>query len=73
LIANGCVQAWTFGDNGGPPHLGALADNGGPTMTMALLPDSPAINRGGTHHPDRDQRGANRPTVADSGAFELLP
>jgi hypothetical protein len=28
------------------PHLGPLADNGGPTMTMALLPGSPAIDAG---------------------------
>ncbi|MGF1480959.1 MAG: FG-GAP-like repeat-containing protein [Cyanophyceae cyanobacterium] len=28
------------------PRLGPLADNGGPTQTHALLPDSPAINAG---------------------------
>src|SRR5262249_35823748 len=32
---------------GGDPRLGPLQDNGGPTFTMALLPDSPAINAGG--------------------------
>src|SRR5262249_58992696 len=30
----------------GDPMLGPLADNGGPTKTMALLPSSPAINAG---------------------------
>ena len=28
------------------PMLGALADNGGPTKTLALLPGSPALDRG---------------------------
>ena len=28
------------------PLLGPLANNGGPTLTHALLPGSPAINRG---------------------------
>ncbi len=32
---------------GGDPKLGPLADNGGPTRTMALLPGSPAIGAGG--------------------------
>jgi trimeric autotransporter adhesin len=32
--------------NGISPFLGPLQDNGGPTMTMALLPGSPALNRG---------------------------
>ena len=31
---------------GGDPMLGPLADNGGPTLTHALLPGSPAINAG---------------------------
>jgi CSLREA domain-containing protein len=56
------------------PMLGALADNGGPTFTMALLPGSPALNAGdpgltGT----TDQRGVLRPQGpgVDIGAFEL--
>jgi hypothetical protein len=28
------------------PKLGMLQDNGGPTMSMALLPGSPALNAG---------------------------
>lgn len=52
------------------PLLGPLGDNGGPTMTMALLPGSPAINAavGGTI--TSDQRGFPIVGVADLGAFE---
>ncbi len=59
--------------------LGELADNGGPTMTHALLPGSVAID----HIPavdcevDEDQRGEPRPetggTMCDVGAFEVQP
>jgi hypothetical protein len=58
----------------GDPGLLQLADNGGPTQTMALAPDSPAINTG---HDERctptDQRGVIRPqnAVCDIGAYEL--
>ena len=33
-------------NNGGNPHLAALADNGGPVMTRAILADSPLIDAG---------------------------
>src|ERR1035437_6455149 len=36
------------GDSFTDPKLGPLADNGGPTLTMALLPGSPAIDAGNT-------------------------
>jgi len=55
------------------PLLGALANNGGPTLTMALLPMSPAIDSGGSSGaPVTDQRGYARPAGAgfDIGAFE---
>jgi hypothetical protein len=55
------------------PHLGLLANNGGPTLTMALLPGSPAIDAGNTSlAPATDQRGFPRPAglAADIGAFE---
>jgi len=56
------------------PKLGPLADNGGPTLTMALLPGSPAIDAGDTSlAPPTDQRGFPRPfgPAADIGAYEL--
>lgn len=63
------------------PFLGPLADNGGPTLTHALLASSPAIDAGDDDLcPDQDQRGAARPddgdmdgsAVCDIGAVEQL-
>jgi hypothetical protein len=53
------------------PMLGALADNGGPTLTRELLPGSPAIDAGSGGEPI-DQRGVLRPQggAGDIGAFE---
>lgn len=56
------------------PLLGPLADNGGPTETHALLPDSPAIDLANCIPGIAvDQRGVMRPQGArcDSGAFEF--
>jgi hypothetical protein len=56
-----------------PPRLGPLADNGGPTMTQALLPGSAALDRYTAGDcPPTDQRGYTRPAGAacDIGAFE---
>ena len=60
-------------------NLGPLADNGGPTMTHALLPGSVAIDK----IPEvdcevtTDQRGEPRPdpggSMCDVGAFEVQP
>ncbi len=58
------------------PRLGPLADNGGPTLTMALLAESPAIDAADTASaPITDQRGFPRPVgqAADIGAFEFPP
>ncbi len=52
------------------PKLGQLADNGGPTKTIALRKDSPAIDRGGSDAPARDQRGVKRGGHPDIGAYE---
>lgn len=54
------------------PGLGTLANNGGPTETCALLPDSPAIDAGDPQAPKSDQRDYDRQDGApDIGAFEL--
>ena len=64
------------------PLLGELADNGGPTPTHALLPDSPAIGHGSIHGSNllgftTDQRGGVFTRASgdaiDIGAFELQP
>ena len=60
-----------LGTNANPvdPRLAPLADNGGPTQTHALLPDSPAINAGNnTGAPASDQRGGQRVGGVDSGS-----
>ena len=62
------------------PLLDALAANGGPTLTMALLPGSPAKDAGPVPEPafpgsEFDQRGDGFARVvdgrADVGAFEV--
>ncbi len=64
--------------NNADPMLAALADNGGPTWTMALLEGSPAIDAGdgeicsGELIGGVDQRGIARPqgSACDIGAYE---
>jgi hypothetical protein len=51
---------------GANPMLAALANNGGPTETMALTPGSPAIDAGVAAGATTDQRGMPR-TVDDGG------
>lgn len=63
--------------------LGPLANNGGPTPTHALLPESPAIDSGNAFGSATDQRGLPRPSDfanvanapgsdgSDIGAFEV--
>lgn len=62
------------------PLLGPLADNGGSTHTMALLPGSPAIDAGSNAQcPSVDQRNVRRPQdgdlngpdECDIGAYEV--
>ena len=67
------------------PLLGPLQDNGGRTLTQALLPGSPAIDAGNPsgcrdgqqNSLTTDQRGQPRPDPVsgrcDSGAFERQP
>jgi len=63
----------THNITGVSPQLAALAQNGGPTQTMALLAASPAIDAGNDAScAPTDQRGISRPQGAhcDMGAFE---
>lgn len=56
------------------PGLAPLADNGGPTLTHALVNGSPAIDSADDAVcPAKDQRGVTRPQGAhcDVGSFEL--
>ena len=60
------------------PMLGPLQNNGGPTLTHALLPGSPAINAGDPNFippPSYDQRGPGFDRVVngriDIGSFEV--
>ncbi len=86
-ITYSVVDTGVYNDTGNTntdPKLGPLADNGGPTLTCALLADSSALNAGlgaGTHTintkevvvPDKDQRGEPRSTgsgTADIGAYQ---
>ena len=62
------------------PLLGPLQDNGGPTLTHALLPGSPAIDAGDPNFippPSTDQRGCPFDRVfngrIDIGSFEMQP
>ena len=54
-------------------RLGPLQNNGGPTLTHALLLGSPALDAGDPTLTGTDQRGVSRPQGprADIGAFEL--
>jgi len=97
IIGNGqSTTGITNGTNGnqvGAPaspidaRLAPLANNGGATQTHALLPDSPAIDKGSRFDLTTDQRGFARPVDlpdttypnatggdgSDIGAFEYAP
>jgi CSLREA domain-containing protein len=78
-LDSGATCGW--GSNNGSqsntnPRLGPLANNGGPTQTMALLAGSPAIDAGANAGcPATDQRGVTRPqgSQCDIGAYESNP
>jgi CSLREA domain-containing protein len=74
-VADSC--GWGHSSSGSlsnaDPLLGMLANNGGPTKTMALQPGSPAIDAGNDANcPTTDQRGGARPqgSHCDIGAYE---
>jgi hypothetical protein len=73
-LAGGDVGGPISGNNnliGGNPLLAPLGNYGGPTQTMPLLPGSPAIGTGtSTGAPTTDQRGFNRGSTVDIGAFQ---
>lgn len=87
-FTSGLAAVWDLGHNlvmvnncGLPevrrPEVGLLADNGGPTLTHALLSGSPAIDGGECSNDmhligQQDQRGVLRPQGGgcDIGAFE---
>ena len=70
-----------MGTSGSPinPQVGALAANGGPTLTHALLGGSPAIDTGNPAAPgsggnaceSTDQRGYLRPADGDTNGSAL--
>lgn len=74
----GSAIGFTSGVNGDivgafDPRLAPLADNGGPTPTIALLPGSPALDAGDDSLTGTDQRGMPRKAGehVDIGAYEM--
>ena len=70
------VGEWIDGGGniiGGPARLGVLQDNGGPTVSLMPLPDSPAIDAGRPGDVMLDARGLSRIAGAapDAGAIEV--
>ncbi|MBP7622659.1 MAG: hypothetical protein KA763_01720, partial [Xanthomonadales bacterium] len=54
------------------PKLGPLQDNGGPTLTRALLSSSPAIDVGqNSTCATTDQRGVTRPADGDGNGSKI--
>jgi hypothetical protein len=71
-VSCGAASPFRLGSAAGT--LGPLANNGGPTLTDALLPGSPAIGAGDSGAcPPVDQRGWARAQdgVCDAGAYEV--
>jgi predicted outer membrane repeat protein len=87
LIGDGTGASIRSAANAGTDQVGSAAapldarfdprgvrDNGGPTPTVALLPNSPAIDAsGGCPGGSTDQRGQPRVAACDIGAYEYQP
>lgn len=86
LVDEGSAHTGTGNVEADDPKLGALADNGGETLTMLPADDSPAMSAGNpsiTGAPATDQRGVNRvvnrleigavEVDADQGTITVLP
>jgi hypothetical protein len=71
FAASSCPAGFLQAD----PKLTGLADNGGPTQTIALQPGSAAVHHVRTCVLGTDQRGVGRPVGAacDSGAYQVAP
>ncbi len=69
-----CAFTATHDISGTTILLGSLQNNGGPTLTIAPLIGSKAIDQGGNVCPATDQRGIKRPqgNACDIGAVELV-
>ncbi|MBI1324764.1 DUF4214 domain-containing protein [bacterium] len=75
LIGTGGSGGLINGTNGNivgvaNPGLGVLGSYGGPTLTMPLLPGSPAIGKGTASGVTADQRGFALDAPIDIGAFQ---
>lgn len=70
LDSDGSCTGFTLTDD---PDLNPLADNGGPTLTHALTPSSPARDAAAGNCSSIDQRGEPRPhgAACDLGAYEF--
>ncbi len=79
-VTNACALAGYLGDVvGSLAHTESLSDNGGPTLTEAILPTSPAYDFvPAAYCAPLDQRGATRllasnPNFCDAGAYQWAP
>jgi len=77
LVESGnCIFSTPSDIVGQDPLLNGLVDNGGPTQTHSLKPNSPAIDKGNDITCSAtDQRGIMRPigSHCDIGAYEYVP
>jgi beta-glucanase (GH16 family) len=75
IASDGSCNLTAVGDQPSTgPLVDPLADNGGSTLTHALLAGSPAIDAGDNAVcPVTDQRGVARDAACDVGAYEYVP